>query len=191
MLIDLRNLLSGNDTELDVTATIDMEKFDTSVNCYDIVKKEPVTFKLTKLDKATVEVKCSGDVTLSIPCDRCLELVDVTVGYDVDRIVNVESGMLDSRRASDRDSELYSSGGELYGGLDEDEEQDFVDGYNLDVDKLLFGEILLNLPGKVLCRESCKGLCSVCGNNLNIRDCGCERESLDPRMSIFKDITIG
>ena len=34
----------------------------------------------------------------------------------------------------------------------------------------------------------CKGLCSICGHNLNVSECGCDRESLDPRMSVFKDI---
>ena len=63
-----------------------------------------------------------------------------------------------------------------------------IDGYNLDVDKLVFGEILLLIPGKTLCKEDCKGLCLRCGANLNEGECGCDRESLDPRMSVFKDI---
>mgnify|MGYP000820741253 CR=1 FL=1 len=68
------------------------------------------------------------------------------------------------------------------------EEKDYIDGYDLDVDKLVFGEILISMPGKTLCTPDCKGLCSICGHNLNISECGCDRESLDPRMSVFKDI---
>ena len=71
---------------------------------------------------------------------------------------------------------------------EDEEEKDYIDGYNLDVDKLVFGEILLLIPGKTLCKEDCKGLCLRCGANLNEGECGCDRESLDPRMSVFKDI---
>lgn len=34
--------------------------------------------------------------------------------------------------------------------------------------------ILLNLPSKPLCRASCRGLCTVCGQDLNRRMCDCE-----------------
>lgn len=36
-------------------------------------------------------------------------------------------------------------------------------------------DILLSLPQqRVLCEENCKGLCPLCGQNLNVRDCGCD-----------------
>ena len=68
------------------------------------------------------------------------------------------------------------------------EEKDYIDGYDLDVDKLVFGEILISMPGKTLCKEDCKGICLICGANLNKGECGCDRDILDPRMSVFKDI---
>ncbi len=36
--------------------------------------------------------------------------------------------------------------------------------------------IILSLPMKRLCSEECKGLCPVCGQDLNVSECGC-RES--------------
>ena len=41
--------------------------------------------------------------------------------------------------------------------------------------------MLLSLPAYPVCQEGCKGLCSVCGNNLNERECGCDRKVPDPR----------
>ena len=41
---------------------------------------------------------------------------------------------------------------------DEMEETDYLIGLNLDIDKLIYGEILVNWPMKVLCREDCKGI---------------------------------
>ncbi|MDE6357617.1 MAG: DUF177 domain-containing protein [Eubacteriales bacterium] len=45
--------------------------------------------------------------------------------------------------------------------------------------------ILLNLPMKALCSENCKGLCRICGHNLNDGDCGCDRDFIDPRFEDF------
>ena len=167
MLIDLRNLLSGNEDSITVDATIDMETFSTSYGDYPIVDKQ--TFKLTldKLDKNKASVKGSSSVTLCIPCDRCLQPVDTVVDFDIDRTLYI---------------------GDSINEIEDGEEQDYIDGYNLDVDKLALGEILMGIPGKVLCKPDCKGLCMICGNNLNIKECGCDRESIDPRMSVFKDI---
>ena len=58
----------------------------------------------------------------------------------------------------------------------------------LDVDRLVYIELLVNLPQKVLCQPECKGLCLKCGANLNEGECGCDRVSLDPRMSVIQDI---
>lgn len=42
---------------------------------------------------------------------------------------------------------------------------------NLDED--IRQELILNAPVKPLCSDSCKGLCSVCGKNLNQGGCSC------------------
>jgi uncharacterized protein len=45
--------------------------------------------------------------------------------------------------------------------------------------------VLLELPYKSLCREDCRGLCPLCGKNLNEGLCGCNRKSVDPRLAIL------
>jgi len=52
---------------------------------------------------------------------------------------------------------------------------------------ILQENILLNLPIKSLCSNDCKGLCTICGQNLNENKCDCEREMIDPRLAILKD----
>ena len=49
------------------------------------------------------------------------------------------------------------------------------DGPILGIAKDLREEIILGYPLKPLCREDCKGLCPVCGGNLNESKCGCDR----------------
>ena len=45
---------------------------------------------------------------------------------------------------------------------------------DLDIDGDLREEILVNFPMKVLCKDDCKGLCSVCGADLNLNECKCK-----------------
>ncbi|MCX4317609.1 MAG: DUF177 domain-containing protein, partial [Lachnospiraceae bacterium] len=66
------------------------------------------------------------------------------------------------------------------GSADEMERESYLDGFHLDTDLLILGEILPSLPEKVLCREDCKGLCPMCGKNLNEGACGCRQEPSDP-----------
>ena len=44
----------------------------------------------------------------------------------------------------------------------------------LDVAELARSVFYLELPGRVLCREDCKGLCPVCGADKNIKKCTCK-----------------
>ena len=49
-----------------------------------------------------------------------------------------------------------------------------TEGDSLDLDELVIQDILLQLPSKMLCKEDCKGLCSVCGTDLNFNECNCK-----------------
>ena len=48
--------------------------------------------------------------------------------------------------------------------------------------------ILLEIPISPLCRPDCKGLCPICGNNLNENTCHHEVESGDPRLASLKKL---
>lgn len=61
------------------------------------------------------------------------------------------------------------------------------DGY-INLEPLIREYALLDIPIKHLCSEDCKGLCSVCGVNLNHEDCGHRQEDIDPRMAKLKQL---
>lgn len=67
-------------------------------------------------------------------------------------------------------------------------DHDYIEGYLLNVDQLIHDEALLVWPERVLCREDCKGLCSICGQNLNQGACSCKPVAADPRMAKILDI---
>ena len=68
------------------------------------------------------------------------------------------------------------------------DENDYLTGMDLDVDRLVYLEVLMSWPLKVLCKDDCKGICSQCGKNLNKGPCGCTEEPKDPRMAAISDI---
>ena len=68
------------------------------------------------------------------------------------------------------------------------EEGIIVDNDFLDLDKLAVSDIQLNFPLKILCTENCKGLCPVCGTNLNHGSCNCSSQSIDPRLEALKEL---
>ena len=88
MLIDLRELLSGSQDEKSYKADIEMNTFNTGSSDYDIIEKPAVDVMIKKLGKNKLSIKADSYVTLSIPCDRCLEPVDTRVDYTVDEIVD-------------------------------------------------------------------------------------------------------
>jgi len=45
----------------------------------------------------------------------------------------------------------------------------------LDIDDDIREEILLSFPAKILCSDSCKGLCPRCGADLNTQPCRCQQ----------------
>ena len=42
-----------------------------------------------------------------------------------------------------------------------------------DITDIIEQNVILNIPMKPLCNDNCKGICQVCGNNRNIKDCNC------------------
>ena len=58
----------------------------------------------------------------------------------------------------------------------------------IDLAPVLREYILLEIPISPLCRPDCKGLCPVCGNNLNESTCTHDDDSGDPRLALLKSL---
>ena len=50
------------------------------------------------------------------------------------------------------------------------------DGERIDLSVMALDNIFLHMPLRSLCREDCKGLCPLCGCNLNTTQCACVHE---------------
>jgi len=56
---------------------------------------------------------------------------------------------------------------------------------------LLRQEIILHFPVVSVCSKSCKGLCPVCGVDLNKENCSCDKEQGLKQLSILKELYNG
>ena len=56
----------------------------------------------------------------------------------------------------------------------------------IDITEPLREGLLLAEPMQALCKPDCRGLCPVCGADLNDGDCGCDRSTVDPRLAALK-----
>lgn len=167
MLINLSDILSADDKSMSIEATLDLNEFQSRLGIFPIIKKNSVALTVTHVKDREFLVKGNTKITVAIPCDRCLQ----DVATELDIVFDKECNMNVSEEK-----------------IEEIEEQNYIDGYNLDVDKLLYNEILIGWPMKILCSNDCKGICNVCGQNLNEGTCNCEDTSLDPRMSVIRDV---
>lgn len=168
MLIELTKFLEQDDKVIRQEAHLELEDMEVSGKKYRLEELEPALFEITNLGKKQVRVKGCAKIKTVIPCDRCLEDVEQIFDLDFEREVDLKLDE-EGRRQSD-------------------DEYNFMEGNCLDTDVLICNELLVNWPIRVLCKEDCKGLCSICGANLNHGECGCDREVLDPRMAAFQDI---
>ena len=168
MKVDLTDIKALENREVEKRVPVDLVTFDSKLGKFPITKKEDVALHIRNEENKRLFVQGTTELTIEIPCDRCLEEVPTTFHIDI-------------RRRSPSRKILRS-------WMREMEEIDYLIGFNLDIDKLIYGEILVNWPMKVLCREDCKGICKVCGMNLNKGNCDCQRTELDPRMAAIQDV---
>ncbi len=167
MKIDISNVVNSINKVTTEELTLEMSTFESKLGTFPILKKSPIALRIENQENASVLISGSVDMTIAIPCDRCLEDIPTDIHFDIDKKLSINDGTLVD---------------------DEMEETDYLIGFELDVERLVYAEILVNWPMKVLCKDDCKGICKVCGMNLNKGTCSCQKTELDPRMARVQDI---
>ncbi len=107
--------------------------------------------------------------TVILECSRCLEDARVTLSQDFDFFEPLTA----------EDTALRSSLVRQQGDMLE-----------FNIIGLVWEQFLMALPDKVLCSETCKGICPHCGQNQNQTPCLCHEPSGDPRLSVLRNLTL-
>ena len=168
MQIHLSDVTDSEGKIIKTTAPLEMDSIHFQLGDFPILQKSLVELTIANTGNKVLELEGSGSITAGIPCDRCLEQVSVEIPYSIHRKLDVKQS--DKDRVEDLD------------------ENDYLTGMDLDVDRLVYLEVLMSWPLKVLCKDDCKGICSQCGKNLNEGSCECAEEPKDPRMAAISDI---
>ncbi|MFV0465316.1 MAG: YceD family protein [Lachnospiraceae bacterium] len=164
MKVDITNVLTAENRTVEISVETELESFISKLGEFPITKKAPFELHLENLENKKLLVFGETEIILRVPCGRCLQ--DVTVGIPL----SLRKEYLIGITQVDTDDAEY------------------ITESSLDVDKIVYDEILVNWPMKVLCSDNCRGICGKCGANLNVRTCSCEQTELDPRMAAIQDI---
>lgn len=87
-------------------------------------------------------------------CDRCLERAEFDIAAEVDGYYLFKEPECLSEDEDEADFELVAADN------------------TIDLSGALISALVMDTPFVVLCSEDCRGLCPVCGANLNEEDCG-------------------
>ena len=117
---------------------------------------------------------------LEVGCSRCIEPVKVQVNEKI-TVTYLPKSEVPNQEELDEDDLVFTG--------------DDVDLYpyendEIDLEPLIREQTILAIPFAPLCTENCKGLCTVCGNNLNTKECGCDRQVVDPRLAALKNLKV-
>jgi uncharacterized protein len=143
---------------------------------------EPFDFALQRIDvacsvrrlKETVFIEGGVTASAEAPCCRCLETARMPL--------QAAFKYTFSPAPSEPMEEVELNA--------EDLELAYYEEDTIDLDRVIFEQIMLQMPIKPLCRETCKGLCPHCGINLNLACCHCEAETFDERLAILKKFKV-
>jgi uncharacterized protein len=72
----------------------------------------------------------------------------------------------------------------------EDLETGLIKDGVVDLGERVLEEVILTIPIQPLCRETCLGLCPICGENKNINPCGCKSKEGTGPFSVLKNLKV-
>ncbi|MBR4016043.1 MAG: DUF177 domain-containing protein [Anaerotignum sp.] len=159
MLLEMASLFNRNGAVM----AVELEEQIKEPSDYpDVVEfVEPVKIEGTLKNENEIfvlEAKAGTEVMLR--CDRCLAPVRKELCFEI--------------------KERFAHAGR------ENEETETFSGDQIDLADFVKRGIIGALPMKVICREGCKGLCPVCGKDLNEGDCDCDTTYIDPRFESLR-----
>lgn len=122
----------------------------------------------------TIELDAKAHASLAMTCDRCAE--DFKTDLDFDILESFKE--IEHMAQSEADEE------------NQNPDITYFTGDIINIEEWVYTNLVLNLPGKRLCKEDCKGLCPNCGTNLNVAECKCDTRSVDPRFAALDALNL-
>ena len=96
-----------------------------------------------------ISLRADAEATVHSRCSRCLEPVQVPLSAEIDALY--------AKQSDPDDPDLYT-----------------FEAHRLELEDAVKDALLLAMPLQFFCKPDCKGLCPVCGANLNKNTCTCQ-----------------
>ena len=164
MKVDLSPVIKGTGAEIKLDTTVGFSDAEFLGESYRFLAPLKVYGRIYNNGQSlTLEADVRG--RMKTECARCLDELETDVEFSVNEL-------LSQRKESQEDSEDII----------------LFDGYEIELDDIIADHFLMNVSGRYLCSDDCKGLCPQCGTNLNKGECDCNTEYIDPRWQALADI---
>ncbi|MGA1871031.1 MAG: YceD family protein [bacterium] len=156
------------------TIASEVPKTDFNLGEDEVRLQGPVSINI-KINKSSRGIIISGKVKtlLELECSRCLENFLFHVNEQFEACFIPED-----QKIEEEEVELTKN----------DMDVSFFKGEAIDLTDVIREQILLSVPMTPVCKSSCRGLCSNCGQNLNQGKCACGSFSSDRRWSALSKL---
>ena len=131
---------------------------------------------LVHLSKHGHDLLVRGNLSghMELACSRCLEPFSAPAAIDFDLLL--APGPAHAAAAEELSPD--------------DLDLDYYTGEIVDLESLLREQIILMMPLKPLCDETCKGLCPYCGANLRRETCVCKTDNVNSPFALLAKLKI-
>lgn len=136
---------------------------------------EPLMFRLRfQRTGSFVEVDGCLDAAVTLQCGRCLQTFVQPLSESF--ALTFAPQLKGNETAEEVELEAEELGLLAY------------EGEVLELQEPLQEQLLLTVPISPVCNPSCRGLCPVCGINMNVETCNCDRKPFNDKFSILNQI---
>ena len=137
---------------------------------FTVVAPVELAFDIYK-DKDQFRLAGTVKTVLELPCSRCLEPFTTVIDTPFELRYQPHTAVINDVERQVEEDDLTTA---------------FYENEEIDLGQLMHEQFYLALPMKPLCQADCKGLCAICGTNLNRTTCDCHPHWEDPRLAALK-----
>jgi uncharacterized protein len=157
---------------------------DLVIDVDDLVGHPEATREISGAHQVSLRL---GDVTVDAPVAVTGELRGTIDGVIADFSATAPAHFVCVRCLTEWDGEVVAAGTRHLSNLPDEDGYAIVDRL-IDLGGPVRDELALGLPSAPVCREECKGLCPICGTDLNEDPCDGHGEDSDSPFAALKDL---
>ncbi len=173
MKLDIDSIRKGDQSTLNLNFTLDLDAIDFYGDKIYIISPVDVKGKLHVVDyRLYITLEIRADMQAN--CNRCLE----PFIYHFNSSINAE--IIHENLFEPENDQI-------------DDDIIYYEDNIFDLGKLIKEHIIINIPIRLVCDETCEGLCPKCGTKLEKGSCNCNHmqpceDDIDPRLAKLKKL---